>query len=76
MKEVQLYLPLTLLKKLPMHSGWLSTTYIGGADVMAMDKDLIQKMEDIQKLNDTDKSHVFALLDAFLQKTKLQQIIQ
>lgn len=59
-----------------MHSGWLSTTYIGGADVMAMDKDLIQKMEDIQKLNDTDKSHVFALLDAFLQKTKLQQIIQ
>ena len=49
---------------------------IGGSDTMVLDKDLLQRMEDIQKLNDTDKGHLFALMDAFLQKVKLQQVLQ
>ena len=49
---------------------------IGGSDTMSMDKKLVQRMEDIQKLNETDKGHLFALMDAFLQKIKLQQILQ
>lgn len=49
---------------------------IGGSDTMSMDKDIIQRMEDIQKLNEADKGHVFALMDAFLQKTKLQQVLK
>jgi len=48
---------------------------IGGSDTMAMDKAIIQRMEDIQKLDDTDKGHLFALMDAFLTKTKLQGLI-
>jgi hypothetical protein len=31
-----------------------------------------KKLLDIQKLRDDDKSHVFALLDAFLTKTKIE----
>lgn len=49
---------------------------IGGSDTMVIDKELLQRMEDIQKLNETDKGHLFALMDAFLQKTKLQKIMQ
>lgn len=49
---------------------------IGSSDIMVIDKSLIQRMEDIQKLSDIDKGHIFALMDAFLQKTKLQQILQ
>jgi transcriptional regulator with XRE-family HTH domain len=49
---------------------------IGGSDTMMFDKALVQKMEDIQQLDETDKGHLFALMDAFLQKTKMQQIMQ
>jgi transcriptional regulator with XRE-family HTH domain len=49
---------------------------IGGSDTMVIDKELLQRMEDIQKLNETDKGHLFALMDAFLQNTKLQKIMQ
>jgi transcriptional regulator with XRE-family HTH domain len=49
---------------------------IGGSDTMVIDKELLQRMEDIQKLNETDKGHLFALMDAFLQKNKLQKIMQ
>jgi len=47
-----------------------------GADTMVLDKELLQRMKDIQKLGDTDKGHLFALMDAFLQKTKLQQVLR
>jgi transcriptional regulator with XRE-family HTH domain len=49
---------------------------IGGSDTMVLDKELLQRMEDIQKLGDTDKGHLFALMDAFLQKNKLQQVLR
>ena len=49
---------------------------IGGSDTMVLDKVLVQRMEDIQQLNETDQGHLFALMDAFLQKTKLQQLLQ
>ena len=49
---------------------------IGGSNTMVLDKDLLQRREDIQKLNETDNGPLFALMDAFLQKVKLQQVLQ
>lgn len=48
---------------------------IGGTDTLVLDKELMQRIEDIQKLNEENKKHVFALMDAFLQSRKLQQIL-
>jgi len=48
---------------------------IGGSDAMVMDKNLVQRMEDIQKLDEVSKGHLFALMDAFLKQTKLQAIM-
>ena len=48
---------------------------IGGSDTMVMDKSLLKRMKDIQRLKEDEKSHVFALLDAFLKQSKLQSIM-
>ncbi|HBH25151.1 MAG TPA: XRE family transcriptional regulator [Cytophagales bacterium] len=40
------------------------------------DKKTVNRLKDIQLLSDDDKKHVFALLDAFLARTKIQSIIQ
>ena len=34
---------------------------------MLLEKNVVNKILDIQKLNPEDKGHVFAMLDAFLQ---------
>ncbi|MEM6767772.1 MAG: hypothetical protein AAF655_22745 [Bacteroidota bacterium] len=47
-----------------------------GSDTLVLDRELLQRMEDIQQLNETDKGHLFALMDAFLKQTKLQQILK
>jgi transcriptional regulator with XRE-family HTH domain len=39
------------------------------------DKKSVNRLKDIQSLSEEDKKHVFALLDAFLTKTKLQGLI-
>jgi hypothetical protein len=39
------------------------------------DKKTVNRLKDIQALTDEDKNHVFALLDAFLTKTKLQGLL-
>ena len=49
---------------------------VGGSDTLVLDRELLQRMEDIQHLNETDKGHLFALMDAFLKQTKLQQILK
>lgn len=41
----------------------------------AWDKNIVAKILDIQKLKENDRQHVFALLDAFLKQTKLQNIM-
>ena len=41
-----------------------------------LDKKTVNRLKDIQLLNDEDKKHVYALLDAFLARTKMQSILQ
>ncbi|WP_430612263.1 helix-turn-helix domain-containing protein [Flavobacterium sp. JP2137] len=40
------------------------------------DKKTVTRLLDIEKLDPTDKEHVFAMLDAFLAKNKLQAILK
>mgnify|MGYP000096835066 CR=1 FL=1 len=46
---------------------------IGGSDTMVMDKDLIQKIEDILKMKDEDRNQVFYLLDMAISYHKTKQ---
>lgn len=45
---------------------------VGGIALSQLDKLTVKRMQDIERLSAEDKSHVFALLDAFLLKTKIQ----
>ena len=40
-----------------------------------VDNETLKRLRDIQKLKESDKQHVFALLDAFIKQTKLQGIL-
>ncbi|CAI8937328.1 hypothetical protein EMIT036CA2_90003 [Chryseobacterium sp. IT-36CA2] len=46
----------------------------GATDVL-LEKNIVSKILDIQKLKENDRQYVFALLDAFLKQTKLQSIM-
>jgi hypothetical protein len=47
---------------------------VGSTDVL-LEKSIASRVLDIQKLNESEKQTVFALMDAFLQKSKLQAIL-
>ena len=53
----------------------ISLDYLVGSTDTLLEKNVIAKILDIQKLKENDKQHVFALLDAFLKQTKLQGIM-
>jgi len=40
-----------------------------------VDDETLKRLREIQKLSDENKSHVYALLDAFIKQTKLQAIL-
>ncbi|SIT25978.1 hypothetical protein SAMN05421786_1172 [Chryseobacterium ureilyticum] len=53
----------------------VSLDYLVGSTDILLDKNIVSKILDIQKLKENDRQHVFALLDAFLKQTKLQSIM-
>ena len=50
----------------------ISLDYLVGSTDVLLEKSIVSKILDIQKLKENDRQHVFALLDAFLKQTKLQ----
>ena len=52
----------------------VSLDYLVGNTDLLLEKNIISKIVDIQKLNTEDKAHVFALLDAFLQSNKAKKV--
>ncbi|MDR2274093.1 MAG: hypothetical protein LBF27_24515 [Sphingobacterium sp.] len=51
--------------------------YIAGeTSDMAFDRITIERFQDIEKVSESEKDHVFALLDAFLTKNKIQTTLQ
>ncbi|ATN06403.1 transcriptional regulator [Chryseobacterium indologenes] len=53
----------------------VSLAYLVGSTDILLDKNIVAKILDIQKLKENHRQHVFALLDAFLKQTKLQSIL-
>ena len=53
----------------------VSLDYLVGNTDTALEKDLLNKITDIQKLPDDKKNVVMTLIDAFLKQTKLQGIM-
>jgi transcriptional regulator with XRE-family HTH domain len=52
----------------------VSLDYLVGNSDLLLEKNIVSKILDIQKLNTEDKAHVFALLDAFLQSNKAKKV--
>ena len=52
-----------------------SLNYLVGSTDILFKKNFVHRVLDIQTLKDTDKQHVFALLDAFIKQTKLKSIM-
>lgn len=53
----------------------VSLDYLVGNTDAVLEKSLVKKITDIQKLPDDQKNVVMTLLDAFLKQTKLQSIL-
>jgi transcriptional regulator with XRE-family HTH domain len=52
----------------------VSLDYLVGNTDLLLEKNIVSKIVDIQKLGTEDKAHVFALLDAFLQSNKAKKV--
>jgi transcriptional regulator with XRE-family HTH domain len=48
--------------------------YLVGNSDLLLEKNVLNKIMDIQKLGSEDKAHVFAMLDAFLQSHKAKKV--
>ncbi len=53
----------------------VSLDYLVGSTELLLDKNVIKRVLDIQQLKEEDKTHVFALMDAFIRQTKLQSVL-
>jgi transcriptional regulator with XRE-family HTH domain len=51
----------------------VSVDYLVGNNDLMLDKSVIKRILDIQKLANEEKSHLFALMDAFLRDSKTKQ---
>ena len=51
----------------------VSLDYLVGNNDLLLEKNVIKRIIDIQKLASIEKEHVFALMDAFLRDTKTKQ---
>ena len=48
---------------------------VNDAEYQNIDDETLKRMQNIEKLNPEDKSHVYAMLDAFFAKSKLQSLL-
>lgn len=53
----------------------VSLDYLVGSTDVLFEKTIVNRVLDIQKLKESEKQHVFALLDAFIKQTKFQIIM-
>nr|WP_286487265.1 MULTISPECIES: helix-turn-helix transcriptional regulator [Chryseobacterium] len=53
----------------------VSLDYLVGSTDILLDKNIVSKILDIQKLKENDRQNVFALLNAFLKQTKQHSIL-
>lgn len=53
----------------------VSLDYLVGATEKQVNKEMMNRIEEVSKMSDEDKKHVYAFLDAFITKTRLQTLL-
>ncbi len=53
----------------------VSLDYLAGASDKQLNKEIVKRIEEVDKLKPEDKKMVFTFLDAFITKTKLQTLL-
>jgi transcriptional regulator with XRE-family HTH domain len=54
----------------------VSLDWLVGHTDLEFDKKMIERIQEVTKMKPKDKEHVFAMLDAFIKQTKLQNVLQ
>lgn len=54
----------------------VSLDWLVGHTDLELDKKMIQRIQEVSKMDHKNKEHVFAMLDAFIRQTKLQGVLQ
>jgi len=49
--------------------------WLMGHTDLELDKKMIQRIQEVSKMDSKNKEHVFAMLDAFIRQTKLQGVL-
>lgn len=53
----------------------VSLDYLVGASENQLNKEMVKRIEDVDKMKPDDKKMIYAFLDAFITKTKLQTLL-
>lgn len=54
----------------------VSLDYLVGSTDTLLEKNIVDRVLDIQNLKESERQHVFALFDAFIKQTKLRNVMQ
>ena len=54
----------------------VSLDWLVGHTDLELDKKMIERIQEVTKMSNEDKEHVFAMLDAFIKQTKLKNVLQ
>lgn len=54
----------------------VSLDWLVGHTDLELDKKMIERIQEVTKMTPKDREHVFAMLDAFIRQTKLQNVLQ
>ncbi|WP_250149328.1 helix-turn-helix domain-containing protein [Flagellimonas sp. 389] len=54
----------------------VSLDWLVGHTDMELDSRMLERIQEVTQMKDKDREHVFAMLDAFIKQTKLQNVLQ
>lgn len=54
----------------------VSLDWLVGHTDLELDKKMIQRIQEVTKMDSKSREHVFAILDAFIKQTKMQSMLQ
>jgi len=54
----------------------VSLDWLVGHTDMELDSRMLERIQEVTQMKERDREHVFAMLDAFIKQTKLQNVLQ
>jgi hypothetical protein len=54
----------------------VSLDWLMGHTALELDRKMIQRIQEVTKMDAKAKEHVFAMLDAFIRQTKMEGVLQ